>query len=915
MPYFLVQDFKLGLDSRRNELTSPAGSLMKCKNAHISRGGEVEKRNCFEKITDIPGYLHGFDVTGDGLYVFADRVGQSDGSTWNSIKAAGIDVLIVEHPRGSGWTINQVMWSTIFDGKLFSIVRFVSDNDANQFETYCYYDERKEFVATFSSGPSVLCYKPTIVTDTFYGLAGYGILNPNLITTASFASELLTSIKRDPDFINSTVGTGSKSNEITIVGLDEKEFVLEASRLSDSKNYLTCTPTVVTKEEVQAAVVGTPVGKATAAFAVASGSEGRATFGTSARVYPGNVFLMKITQLLVDGDDIAYVNLNDPITYVDNDQTHLYGSEVMAGAIANHINANTSTSGYTATFGHDGDWYGWNGTGFVSLYITGPAVNPTDYNGKEVWVELDNTFAEIYAIGSYHRSYSAFVNASTAVVSTVSKPGAIATNPEGTLKLVRFGLYPTFSGGIDNSISSIIVDSTEILGSRVSWTSSNSGTMVSISDRINNFQNQYDSKIENSVIIITHKAGGSSTNGKFLGITKNGNVVVNNLRHFSGGSESSGQRPQKNKITIGTSNTELVGRGTRVEINTKYDSDAIYKSHAASDITGIIPTFTSVYKSKVHLVAGQTVFFSALNEPMSWDPQKAGAGFVNFSNNFSSKYDIVSLSPYRASLSIFAPSNIQIWGWDPNPELNAQSQVLSNTGALTVGSVVELGDIDVFYVSSSGIRSLKSRDNTDSATSLDVGTQIDTLIQKEIKDAGLGLNISSVIEPNSGRYMMSINNKIYVLSQFTGSQIQSWSTYEPNLGNIEKLVSSNSELYMRLAGSVFKLSKENYTNSYDANISEVVMPYLDGQKPAHTKTFTGIDSTIEGTWQVYAGTNTSNTSAIELVATISSPTFQLGRIAMVGIGTHMGVTMVSPPSNSPSTIGNLMIHYRLDKAD
>lgn len=93
------------------------------------------------------------------------------------------------------------------------------------------------------------------------------------------------------------------------------------------------------------------------------------------------------------------------------------------------------------------------------------------------------------------------------------------------------------------------------------------------------------------------------------------------------------------------------------------------------------------------------------------------------------------------------------------------------------------------------------------------------------------------------------------------------------------------------------------------------MPYLDGEKPAHTKTFTGIDATISGSWQVWAGSNTSNTQARDLIATITNPTFQIGRIPMVGIGTHMGVTMISTSANEPATIANLMIHYRLDKAD
>lgn len=915
MPYFLVQDFKLGLDSRRNELTSPAGSLIKCKNAHISRGGEIEKRNCFEKLCDLSPYLHGFDVSGDGLFVFCDISEWPENSELTYLNSAGVSVIQIAHPRydegyaSTEWEIDKVMWSTVFDGRLFSIVRFMSTSDNNVKETYCYYDERKEI----HLDGAIRYYKPTIVSDIYAGLAGYGILNSSEVTTASVANELLERIKKDPNFSNSTLGTNA--NEIIIEGPSEKEFIVEANRLSDSINFTTCTQTSISKVNTREAVTASPVVKATAAFAIAGGSEGKAHFATYARNFESNLFLMKVTQINVDGVDIAAVNLNDPITYLDNDDTTLWHGEIMAGALANFVNANSGISGYTAVAKHSIDYQAWNGTGFTYFDMYSSSVNPTTFNGLEVWIELDNTFAEINLIGAYHRTASAFVDATTAVVSTISKIGAVATNSEGTLKMAKFGLTPTFSGGIDNSISSIMVDGQEILGGTVSWSSSNGGTMVAIADAINAYQSDYTAVVSENKVQITHNAGGSACNGKQLGITTNGNVVVNNLRNFSGGEDSLGALSQKTKITIGSSATELVGRGTRFEINTKIKDDVLYTTHCASDITGTSPVYASVYKSKMHLVAGATVFFSVLNEPMSWDPQRTGAGFVNFSNNFSSKYDVVTITPYRSSLAVFAPMNIQIWMWDPNPELNSQMQVLSNTGAVSVGSVVELGDIDVFYVSSSGIRSLKARDNTDSAQSSDTGTQIDTLIQAEIKDAGTDLNISSVIEPNSGRYMMAINDKIYVLSQFIGSQIQAWSTYEPGLGDIEKLSSSNNELYLKTGGSLYKLSKENYTSVDDQNQSEVIMPYLDGQKPAHTKTFSGIDATISGTWQVYAGTNTSNILAKELIATISSPTFQLGRIPMVGIGTHMGVSMISPASNYPSTIGNLMIHYKLDKAD
>lgn len=910
MPYLLVQDFKLGLDSRRNELTSPAGGLMVCSNAHISRGGEVEKRHCFEKIATLPAKHFGLEVTSDGLFVFAlNRDVTQQGAA--QLKNDGVNIQALRHPYdldGINWDIDRIMWSTVYDGKIFVIVRFVSKSNTSIKETYCYYDEQKqrEFVG------SVRVYIPTVVKDTYKGMVGNGSIATTM-TAAEVTAELFSFLMLDERFSQSTLGTGSNANRITVRGLSEKSFDIEARRMTSLPQHPNASTTSVTLTKTQDSAIGSQAISAFTEFTITGGSAGNATASGFGRPFWGYIAPMKVSQVLINDIDVAYVPLNQTITYLDNDIPYLIATERMAGAVAKFINANTVASGYTATPGHDPNWYEWNSAGFMSLTITAPPINPTDHNGDEVWFELDNTMAECYGFAHSHRSGGSFLLASTLILSTKSKTGAVATNSEGTFKLMR--ITNNFGGGSRNSISSIKIDNTEILGDEKFWTTSNGQLTSDVIDQINSYQNAYDAELINGKVNIKHVLGGAAENGKQVMVVKNGTVTTSTYSVMVGGVSSNGAKSQINTIAIGSSATELVGKGTRFEINTKYADDQAYKTHCASDITGVSPTFAMVYKAKMHLTAGPSVFFSALNNPLSWDPQEAGAGYVNFSENFSTRYDIVSIAPYKSQLAVFGQNNTQIWGWDPNPELNSQQQVLANTGAIGAGSVAQLGDVDVFYVSSSGIRSLRARDATDSAMSSDVGTQIDTLIEDEVTLAAPDYNISSVIEPTSGRYMMSINDKIYVLSQFTGSQIQAWSTYEPMLGNIDRMVSSNSDVYIRCGNYIYKLSRVNYKSVDDPNVARIGMPYLDGEKPAHTKTFTGIDATISGSWQVWAGSNTSNTQARDLIATITNPTFQIGRIPMVGIGTHMGVTMISTSANEPATIANLMIHYRLDKAD
>jgi hypothetical protein len=910
MPYLLVQDFKLGLDSRRNELTSPAGSLMLCSNAHISRGGEVEKRHCFEKIATLPDKHFGLEVTSDSLFVFALERDVTEASA-AQLKNNGVSIQVLKHPydpNGTGWDIDKLIWSTVYDGKIFFIVRFVNKNNTSEKETYCYYDEQKQRELL----GAVRIYRPTIVKDTYKGMVGNGSI-ASTKTAAEVTSELFGFLMEDERFSQSTIGTGADANKITVTGLIEKSFDIEARRMSSLTQYPSASNTSVTVVESQSAVDGTPPTSAFTEFSITGGKAGNAVGSGFGRCPFSLVIPMKISQVLINDIDIAYVPVDSRITYLDNDQPILIATEKLTGAVAKFINANTPASGYTATAKHDPNWGEWNLAGFMKLTVTAPAINSTDYNGDEIWFELDNTLQECQGFAYNHRSGGSFLLASTIMESDKSKTGAVATNSEGTFKLMR--LTNVFSGGSTNSISSITIDDFEILGVEQFWTTSNGQLSSDVIDQINDYQSQYDAEIINGKINIKHALGGAAENGKQMAVVNNGAVTISSYSVMTGGVTSNDARSQISVITIGASATEPVGKGTRIEINTKYEDDQSYKTHCASDITGTSPTFAMVYKSKMHLTAGPSVFFSALNNPLSWDPQEAGAGYVNFSENFSTRYDIVCIAPYKSQLAVFGQNNTQIWGWDPNPELNSQQQVLANTGAVGAGSIVQLGDVDVFYVSSSGIRSLRARDATDSAMSSDVGTQIDTLIEKEIAEAGPEYNISSVIEPNSGRYMMSINDKIYVLSQFTGSQIQAWSTYDPLLGNIDRMVSSNTDVFIRCGNFIYKLSRVNYVSPDDYNVARVTMPYLDGEKPAHSKTFSGVDAAIVGTWQVWAGTNTSNTDAKELIATISHPTFQVGRIQMVGLGTHVGATMISTSSNERATIANLMIHYRLDKAD
>lgn len=90
MPYYEVENFGAGVDTRRNELGAPAGTLRSLVNAHITPGGEIEKRKVFALAFDlIDGeyadyYEHSFGLAseGEGLVTFKDAAIADPPGTW-----------------------------------------------------------------------------------------------------------------------------------------------------------------------------------------------------------------------------------------------------------------------------------------------------------------------------------------------------------------------------------------------------------------------------------------------------------------------------------------------------------------------------------------------------------------------------------------------------------------------------------------------------------------------------------------------------------------------------------------------------------------------------------------------------------------------------------------------------------------
>lgn len=200
-------------------------------------------------------------------------------------------------------------------------------------------------------------------------------------------------------------------------------------------------------------------------------------------------------------------------------------------------------------------------------------------------------------------------------------------------------------------------------------------------------------------------------------------------------------------------------------------------------VTGQDVTYVLTFNNKVYALAGGTVFASAIGDPTTWNNTNAiGNGFVQLSNWYSSVETLLAVAPYQGRLVFFSRRTAQIFIIDPNLANWQSQQILTNIGTVAPLSVQALGDLDVMFLSDTGIRSLRVRDMSLNAYVADIGSPIDSLIQTAL----LANNYTAacgVVEPQANRYWCYLNGVIYVLSYFPSVKVSAWGTYLPTYAN------------------------------------------------------------------------------------------------------------------------------------
>ena len=222
--------------------------------------------------------------------------------------------------------------------------------------------------------------------------------------------------------------------------------------------------------------------------------------------------------------------------------------------------------------------------------------------------------------------------------------------------------------------------------------------------------------------------------------------------------------------------------GDRLTLLFTQVESGLQSQFGAGNVTGVQPTFCFTFNDKMYLLAGSTVYFSALGSPTVFnDPNATGGGYVILTNKFATPENLVAMASFQGRLVFLSRQTIQIWTAPADPAAWQLNQIFDSIGTRSPLSVKTKGDLEVFFLDETGIRSLRVRDNTLNAYPEDLGSPIDEIVQAKLaassdaqKDAACG-----IFEPASKRYWLFLKDTIYVLSEFPTAKIEAWSKYLP----------------------------------------------------------------------------------------------------------------------------------------
>lgn len=326
-----------------------------------------------------------------------------------------------------------------------------------------------------------------------------------------------------------------------------------------------------------------------------------------------------------------------------------------------------------------------------------------------------------------------------------------------------------------------------------------------------------------------------------------------------------------------------------------------------------VPLLT--FRGKEYTATQSLLYFSDIDDPTNYDGT-SGAGFINMSNQNGGSQILTALAPYQANIAVFSRRSTQIWFMDADPLNNRLLQVLDNIGTMAPRSAISFGDVDVFFLSDTGIRSLRARDSSNSASVFDVGTSIDSLVLAQMKatEEPQVIRAAGVMEPTEGRYLLAIGDKVFVYSFFPGSKISAWTTYTPGF-TIEFWGVKQDRLYCR-SGDTIYLYGGITGDVYDGYDVDIQMAWLDASKPATRKDWKSLDLACDGQWEIMVNYDPKLPNVFDGAGSVVDQNYSLPNFNIQGQGTHLGLKLKVPAGyNDYARLSAIAIHFDYTTTD
>lgn len=458
-----------------------------------------------------------------------------------------------------------------------------------------------------------------------------------------------------------------------------------------------------------------------------------------------------------------------------------------------------------------------------------------------------------------------------------------------------------------NKITQITVDGNDLLAAPVNWITSNSTTASAIAAAITSrAEAGYTATAVGNVVTVLAPPGlGATVNGEAFTITNGGDVTTSSA-----------------SLAGGVTEVEAVKQISQVTISgTTPDSTDLWKvtvNGTLYQITGrgsAMPLFFHVTKRRLWAPIGSALYYCKLGDATIWStvvPTPAtDPGFIEMSSDSEGSDDITSLADYNNNTAIFSETNIRIYALDTDAENISIVQPIGNTGALAAFASLAFGSTDVFYRDTSGFRSLRSRSGYDAAFSTDVGSAIDTYIQE--LDAEFGRAIvsatRSVIEPQDGRYIAAVGDRLIVLSYFPGAGITAWSEVELDF-EPEFLVRVGNRILAREGDTIYVyggIAGDEYPDADEYEV-DAQMPFLSAQDPGARKSQKAFDMAGAGDWLVTAYVDPNDETKYVSIGVVNKITYPDNAIVLPGYTSHVALRFQSQ-SAGRCTLSSFALHY------